>query len=120
MSMRFSFHVMAVGTIKGIIQPMKKILVLLSVFIVTPLFAKDRDHDTAYRLKQSGEILPLEIILEHAKRYHDGQIIEVELEEKRKQFIYEIEIIDTNGILWEMKLDATDGTLLSEEQEHGH
>ena len=79
--------------------------------------ADDIDHDDAYRLQQSGEILPLERILENARQYHDGKVLEVELEKKRNTFVYEIKILDNEGILWEMKLNAMDGNLVSQEEE---
>jgi uncharacterized membrane protein YkoI len=95
----------------------KSILILLLWLpLVSP--ADDIDHDDAYRMQQAGEILPLESILEKAKRFHDGKVLEVELEKKRGRLVYEIKILDNEGILWEMKLDATDGSMITEEKEH--
>lgn len=91
------------------------LLLLLCLPLVSP--AGDIDHDEAYRMQQAGEILPLESILQKAKQYHDGKVLEVELEKKRGTLVYEIKILDTNGLLWEMKLDAIDGTVISEEEE---
>jgi len=93
--------------------------VLLAVLLFFPLVsqADDIDHDDAYRLQQSGKILSLEEIIERARQHHDGKILEVELEKKRKAFIYEIKILDKEGTLWEMKINATDGTLVSQEEE---
>lgn len=80
-------------------------------------FADDIDHDEAYRLQQAGKILPLERILEKSRQYHEGKILEVELNKKRNTFIYEIEILDNEGVLWEMKVNAVDGSLVSQEGE---
>ena len=96
---------------------MNKVLLVILLFIPLISLADDIDHDDAYRLQQSGNILPLEEIIEKARQYHDGKILEVELEKKRKAFIYEIKILDREGVLWEIKINATDGTLVSQEQE---
>lgn len=96
---------------------MNKVLLVILLFIPLISLADDIDHDDAYRLQQSGDILPLEEIIEKARQYHDGKILEVELEKKRKAFIYEIKILDEEGTLWEMKINATDGTLVSQEEE---
>ena len=77
----------------------------------------EEDHDEALRLKQSGEILPLETILENARQHHDGKVLEVELEKKRGNLIYEIKILDGAGVLWEMKINAINGQVISEEQD---
>jgi uncharacterized membrane protein YkoI len=92
---------------------------LLAMLLLFPLagLCDDIDHDEAYRLQQSGDILPLERILEKARQYHDGKVLEVELERKRKAFVYEIKILDNEGILWEMKINAMDGSLVSKEEE---
>jgi uncharacterized membrane protein YkoI len=94
----------------------KVILILLLCFPLVSL-ADDIDHDDAFRLKQSGEILPLESILKTAKQYHDGKVLEVDLEKKRGTLIYEIKILDNEGILWEMKINAINGSVVSEEEE---
>jgi uncharacterized membrane protein YkoI len=91
-------------------------LILLLCFPPLSL-ADDIDHDDAFRLQQAGEILPLESILQKAKQYHDGKVLEVELEKKRGKFVYEIKVLDKEGILWEMKLNAIDGSVVSVEEE---
>jgi uncharacterized membrane protein YkoI len=44
-------------------------------------------------------------------------VLETELEEKGGELVYEVEILDDNGEVWEMKFDARSGALLEEEQE---
>lgn len=98
----------------------KKFLKLLVIFGLTIPFAgiaKDIDQDDARALKQQGVILPLEQILQAAQHIHPGRVIEVELEQKRNLYIYEVEIADSNGQVWEMKFNASDATLLSDERE---
>jgi len=87
---------------------------LLLLFMVTSVAD---DHEEAYQLLQSGEILPLEKILAISREQIQGHILEVELEHEHKQLIYELEVLDKNGIVWEIKLDAKTGAILKQEQE---
>jgi uncharacterized membrane protein YkoI len=64
-----------------------------------------------------GDILSLEQILKNVRQHRVGRVLETELEEKRGELVYEVEILDNNGEVWEMKLDARSGILLEEEQE---
>ena len=74
-------------------------------------------HEAVRELMQQGDILPLEQILEQARRQRPGRVLETELERKRGGYIYEVEILDDNGEVWEMKFDAASGELLNQEQE---
>jgi len=78
-----------------------------------PLAQADDDYIEAKRLLKSGEILPLENILENAKKLYPGKIIEVELEQKDSQIVYEIEILAKNGIVRELYINARNGRLIS-------
>jgi len=94
-------------------------LVFLVVFLL-PCQVKaeqDLDQDEAQVLRDQGTILPLQDILNSAKKLHQGRIAEVELKRLHNRYIYEIEIVDRNGQVWEMKFDAKNATLLSQEQE---
>ena len=86
--------------------------------LVSAVVAGDIDQDDAIRMKQAGEILPLETILNKARQYHNGKVIGVELERENTTLIYEIKVLDDDGILWEMKINAKDGKLLEEEKDN--
>lgn len=100
---------------------MSRFYTLLIVFIlVMPgvLMAKDIDQDEAKVLRQQGIILPLEQILQAAQSLHQGRVIKVELEKKKRgRYVYEVEIADDHGQVWEMEFNASDATLLSQERE---
>jgi uncharacterized membrane protein YkoI len=76
-----------------------------------------REHATVRSLAEPGDILSLEQILQNARQQHAGRALETELEEGRDGMVYEVEILDANGEVWEMKFDARTGELLEEEQE---
>jgi uncharacterized membrane protein YkoI len=83
----------------------------------TPVAVADGDHEIARKLRESGEILPLERILERAHAAKPGEIIETELERKQGRYVYEVEILDGAGQVWEVELDAKTGELLEIEQD---
>ena len=74
--------------------------------------AAEEDYQLAKKLRQQGEILPLEKILALARAQKDGEVIEAEFEKKGGRYIYEVEILDIQGQVWELKLDAKTGMLI--------
>jgi uncharacterized membrane protein YkoI len=72
----------------------------------------DEDHVAARKLRESGEILSLEKIAEHARTAKSGEILETELDRERGRYVYEVEILDQTGQVWELKLDAKTGDLI--------
>ena len=94
-----------------------KMLMVSILIIPAAVIAKDIDQDDAKALRQQGKILPLEQILQAAQSQHPGRVIQVELEKQRGRYVYEVEIADSNGQVWEMKIDASDASLLSQELE---
>ncbi len=69
----------------------------------------DADHDRALRLREAGDIVPLESILRKARKLQAGTIIEVELEEEHKRVLYEVDMLDPQGVVWELEFDARTG-----------
>jgi len=91
-------------------------LVLLGLLGTQPLRA-DSDSERARLLKQQGKILPLEQIITAAMAVKPGQILETELEEDDGRFVYELEILDEAGQVWELELDATTADLIELDNE---
>jgi uncharacterized membrane protein YkoI len=77
----------------------------------------DTDHELARSLVESGAILPLETILSRARTTHPGRVLETELEHRRGRYIYELEILDNKGVVWELKYNAKTGNLIKTEPE---
>ncbi|BAU46810.1 peptidase [Sulfurifustis variabilis] len=81
------------------------------------LIASD-DHERARALREQGEVLPLERILEKVRERHPNvRIIETELERKDGRYVYEIEVAGDNGVVHELKYDARTAELLKEKRE---
>lgn len=77
----------------------------------------ESDHDRARRLRDTGDILPLETLIERARTERPGRILELELKEKQDRLIYEVELVDEQGMVWELYFDARSGELLKSEQD---
>ena len=77
----------------------------------------DFSHQQARELVAGGEILPLQQILDRLEEEQPGRILEVELEQKHGGYIYEIELLDAQGRVWELEFNAENGELIEREQE---
>ena len=86
--------------------------IIIGLGIPSGVILADDDHQKARRLLESGEVLPLTVILEKVQVHHQGKILEVELEQKSGKIIYEIEMLNENGIVYELYVDAKTGEVL--------
>lgn len=80
----------------------------------------DSDAERARTLVQHGAILPLEQILARVRQAREGTLVEVGLRQETEHggYVYEVELLDANGRLWELELDATTGELIEHEPDH--
>ena len=91
-------------------------LVLLAFCSI--VMARDLDQDEALRLRQQGVILPLEQVVKQALEHYPGsKLLEAELEEKHDVYIYEVELLTTEGVVRELDLDAATGELLKDKED---
>jgi uncharacterized membrane protein YkoI len=89
-----------------------------SVLALVPTIATaTKDHNRAKALRDAGEILPLQVILERANQQHRGQLLEAELEDEGGRVFYELELVDETGLVWEIKYDAKTGELVQRERD---
>lgn len=95
---------------------MKRILFVIALLLPF-LVMGENDHERARALLESGEILPLERILENIRADYPGRLLEVKLEQEKGAVIYEIELLDSEGKVWELELDAVTGELLKRERD---
>ncbi|MES9952185.1 MAG: PepSY domain-containing protein [Candidatus Thiodiazotropha sp. 6PLUC2] len=93
---------------------------LISTLLITSVVAhadEEESYQEARRLTQAGEILPLQGIVNAIQAERQGRVLEVELERKGSQYLYEIEILDEQGVVWEYLVDAANGQILKRELE---
>jgi len=90
-------------------------LLLLLLLWLPVLQASDLDQDDVLKLRKEGAILPFEKVLAVAsERYPNTQLLEVELEQKRGLYLYEIELLTAEGSVRKLKIDAHDGRILKD------
>ena len=75
------------------------------------------DSREARKLLEAGDIVPLERITEDARTRHPGRILEVELDREDGRYVYEVELVDERGVVWELYYDARTGELLKDKRE---
>jgi uncharacterized membrane protein YkoI len=77
----------------------------------------DHDHERARQLRTEGKIVSLESIVKQAQSIKPGNILEIELKDNDKLYLYEVEILDPDGKVWELLFDGATGKLLQTQQE---
>lgn len=80
--------------------------------------ASPKDQDQARAALEAGQIRPISEILTKASAEVPGDVVEVELEQERGRWIYELKIIAPDGRLLEVEMDASDASLIEVEQEY--
>lgn len=89
----------------------------LAAAFAWPLPAHADDEQRIRQLQRSGEILSLEHIFDRARKIKPGRIVDVDLDKDDGRYTYEIELLQSNGQVWEMEFDARTGELLQLEQD---
>lgn len=77
-----------------------------------PSHANDDDHEQARQALQAGQILPLSQILARQHKDHPGQVLEVELEREDGRWVYELKVLQADGQLLKLELEAQSGATL--------
>jgi uncharacterized membrane protein YkoI len=72
----------------------------------------DPDQDRARAAVRAGEAMPLPALLERVQRSHPGQVLRVELEQDDGRWIYELRVLQADGRLLKLEVDARSGEVL--------
>lgn len=99
-------------------SPSTNILLAVMFIMALPIPAMaDGDHEQARRLVESGDILPLETILEWHQTTAPGEILEIEFETEHGLPVYEIEWLNKDGQVIEWLIDARSGKRIGQERD---
>lgn len=80
--------------------------------------ARDLGPDEALKLRDSGSIQAFDKLNETALAKHPGGVIrETELENEWGRYIYQLEVVDAQGVEWDLELDAATGEVLKDHQD---
>lgn len=93
-------------------RPLALGLALCALAAAMPLPADDEDHELARQALEQGQVLPLRGVLDRLEQEVPGQVLKVEFERDDGRFIYEIRILQPDGRIAKLKVDATDGRVL--------
>ncbi len=86
---------------------------LLAGAALPPAAADARpDHERARAAVRAGEVMPLPQLLAQLQRSHPGQVLELELERDDGRWIYEVKLLQADGRLLELELDARTAQVL--------
>ncbi|MCU7800807.1 MAG: PepSY domain-containing protein [gamma proteobacterium symbiont of Lucinoma myriamae] len=104
---------------------MKRIL-LLALFtlpvvftiVFQSVFSADENKYDVMSLKAAGKITSLEMILEKLSSYDIDRLLEIELEQEDNRYIYEIEYVNSKGVVHEIEVDAVTAQVLKTEREY--
>lgn len=87
-------------------------LVTFTLLALSGPAAADSDQDRARAAAQAGEVLPLKTLLTRLDADHPGQVLEVELEQHDGRWIYEIKLLQPDGRLIKLEVDAATAEVL--------
>ena len=91
-------------------------LTLASVSLATN--ARDLGIDEAVKLRDAGTIQSFEKLNQAALAQHAGGVIkDSELENEWGRYVYQLEVVDAQGVEWDVELDAATGEVLKNHQD---
>jgi len=101
---------------------MKRHLLVLSafglIFSASTVIARDIGPDEAAKLQSSGVIQRVEKLNAAAVARHPGaEITDTELDEEYGKHVYQVDLTDSQGIEWDVELDAVTGKVLKDHQD---
>lgn len=67
------------------------------------------DHDRALQAVREGEIMPLEKVLTLVRARYNGVVVHTRLEREDGAWVYELKIVDLNGRMREIYVNAKTG-----------
>lgn len=70
------------------------------------------DHELARQALERGQVLPLRTVLDQVERDYQGHVLKVQFEHEDGRFIYEIRLLQKDGRMAKLKVDAVDGRVL--------
>lgn len=95
------------------LSPLRTTVLVLAAVLSTGAQARDRgDHERAREAVVAGQILPLRTVLERLEREQAGQVLEIELEPEGGRWIYEVKLLQADGQLLRLEVDAGSGEVI--------
>ena len=78
-----------------------------------PAAAHEHDeHERARQALQQGRVLPLASVIAKVEQELQGQVVKIEFDEDDGRYLYEIRLLQRDGRMAKLKVDAVDGRIL--------
>lgn len=74
----------------------------------------DSDQDRVRDAVRSGEVMSFDALRQRLLKSHPGEVLELELEREHGRWIYEIKLLQPDGRIVKLELDARSGEVLRE------
>lgn len=71
----------------------------------------------ARKLRENGQALAEERVLEVVNKARPGDVTDLELDRDMGRLVYEVEVRDAQGQEWDLELDAATGEVLGESRD---
>ncbi|WP_416401005.1 PepSY domain-containing protein [Alicycliphilus denitrificans] len=103
----------------------RRIATLLALVLGTlgaggALHADEGDHELAREALRQGQVLPLRQVLDKVEREYQGQVLKIEFERDDGRYVYEIRLLQKDGRMAKLKVDAVDGRVLKIKRKGDH
>ncbi|AKS05360.1 PepSY domain-containing protein [Pseudomonas trivialis] len=93
-------------------------LVAAGIIAFTAIQAQAVDPDKPLKVPATVTIIAFDQLEATALALHPGStLLDTDLDEEYGKYLYQVELEDTNGIEWEVELDALTGQVLKNHQE---
>ena len=99
-------------------KALNAIFATVALTLTAGLAQADVRPDHIPELLKSGEVSSFEKLNQAAIAKHPGAtILDTELDHSYGKLVYEVELRDTNGVKWDVDLDAKTGEVLQDKQD---
>ncbi|NMM81063.1 peptidase [Acidovorax sp. SRB_14] len=78
------------------------------------------DHELARQALEQGQVLPLRTVLDKVEHGYQGQVLKIEFERDDGRYIYEIRLLQNDGRMAQLKVDAVNGQVLKIKRKGDH
>lgn len=94
---------------------MRTLLLVAGLLLAGGVQAHSLDHNQVWQMRQQGEILPAQQLLdEAAASYPDARLLEMKLKRKHGRYLYKLQLLLSNGQVRKLYYDAQSGELVRE------
>lgn len=74
----------------------------------------EKDHERVRAAVRAGQVKPFEVLRERLAKSHPGELLDLELEREDGHWIYEVKLLQPDGRIVKLEVDARSGEVLKE------